>query len=137
MKRNPLILALILFSMQIQSQEIKDAWFKAPIPNMPMTAAYMKITNNTDKELILEKVTGPDAPVYELHTHKKVDGVMKMRQVPFIKIPVGKTHELKPMSDHIMLMKMKREKFDKKETTLTLFFKGLNPLKIKVPVKKP
>jgi copper(I)-binding protein len=137
MKASLLIIVLTFLVSSSHSQEIKEAWFKAPMPGMRMTAAYMKITNNTDKELVLEKVTGPDAPVYELHTHKKEKGVMKMRQVPFIKIPVGKTHELKPMSDHIMLMKMKREKFDKKETTLTLFFKDLNPVKIKVPVKKP
>lgn len=136
MKKIFIFLTLSLISSSF-GQEIKNAWFKMPMPNMPMTAAYMEITNNTDKDLILEKVEGPDAPVYEIHTHKKENGVMKMRQVRNIKIPVGKTHILKPMGDHIMLMQMPRKKFDKKETTLTLFFRSLNPIKITVPVKKP
>lgn len=132
--------ALLLFLIFIPlnfAQEIKNAWFKEPIPNFPMSSAYMTIVNNTDKELVLEKVTGPDAPVYEIHTHKKIDGVMKMRKLTEIRIPAGEAHELKPMSDHIMIMKMPRKKFDKKETTLTLFFKGLNPLEIRLPVRKP
>lgn len=131
-----LILSLLL-SLPPQAQKITEAWFKMPMPNMPITAAYMKITNDTDKELILEKVTGPDAAVYEIHTHRKENGVMKMRQIKTLSIPVGKTHVLKPMSDHIMLLEMPRKKFDKKETSLKLFFKGLKPLKIKLPVKKP
>ncbi len=134
MKLKSILLILVCFSGQ--AQKVENAWIKMPIPGLKMTAAYMSITNDTDSELILEKITGPDALYYEIRTHQKVNGVMKMRQLQNIIIPVGKTHILKPMSDHIMIMQTNKELLKKKKSKLTLHFLGNKKKEVSLDVKK-
>ena len=119
-----LIFSLILTSQLICAQSITSAWVKRPIPGMKLTGAYMLITNNTAKKLTLVNVTGADADYYEIHTHEKIDGVMKMRQLKQLEIPIGKSVELKPKSYHIMLIQIKKGSLNPgtKKTELTLHF---------------
>lgn len=131
-----LLVLLTLSLSSLYAQEVKDPWLKKPMPGLKMTAAYMTIVNNTAEELFLEKVTGPDAKFYEIHTHSKVNGVMKMRKIEGISIAPGKEHTLRPMSDHIMLIQMPKAPFNKTESQLTLHFKGGKTLKVKLPVIK-
>lgn len=126
---------LMLISFSLQAQIVENAWIKMPMPGLKMTAAYMTITNDTKTELVLEKITGPDALYYEIHTHQKVNGIMKMRQLKKITIPIGKTHILKPMSDHIMIMQTNKELLKKKKSKLTLHFLGNKKKEVSLDVK--
>ena len=137
MKVISLFLLFSLFSgLDLQAQVIENAWIKKPLPGLKMTAAYMLIVNPTDKELVLEKITGPDALYYEIHTHKSENGIMKMRQLKSIKIAPKSKHELKPMGDHIMVMQTNNELPNKLKTTMTLYFKGQKPKEINLEVNK-
>ena len=118
------------------AQVVTKAWLKRPMPGLNMTAAYLTLENTTKKPLILEKVTGPDAEVYEIHTHLKVNGVMKMRKLDYLTIKPGKIHQLKPMGDHIMLLNMPRGAFTKKTSQITLHFKDGSRKIVELPVKK-
>lgn len=118
------------------AQEIKNPWLKKPMPGLKMTAAYMTIANNTEKELVLEKVSGPDAKFYEIHTHSKINGVMKMRKIKKLTIPVGQEVVLKPMSYHIMLLQMPKAPFKKESSQLTLHFSDGSKKIVQLPVKK-
>jgi hypothetical protein len=131
-----IILLTLLFSWHLKAQVITDAWLKQPMPGLKMSSAYMTITNNTDQDLILEKVTGPDAKFYEIHTHSKVKGVMKMRKIENLTILSGKRHTLKPMADHIMLLEMHKTPFTKKSSHITLHFRGNKKLKVELNIKK-
>lgn len=133
----PFFVPLLGLLLQVSyAQEIKNPWLKKPMPGMKMTAAYMTIANNTEKELVLEKVSGPDAKFYEIHTHSKVNGVMKMRKLEKLTIPIGKEVVLKPMSYHIMLLQMPKAPFKKKSSQLTLHFSDGSKKTVQLPVKK-
>jgi copper(I)-binding protein len=51
-------------------------------------------------------------------------GVMKMRAVPKIDLPAGKTVELKPGGYHLMLMNLERPLRDGETVPVTLVFEG-------------
>ena len=131
-----IIFLTLLFSWPLKAQVITEAWLKQPMPGLKMSAAYMTIDNNTDQDLVLEKVTGPDAKFYEIHTHSKENGIMKMRKIETLTITSGKKHILKPMADHIMLLEMHETPFTKKSSHITLQFRGNKKLKVELNIKK-
>lgn len=130
-----MILFLLLLS-NLSAQEIKNAWMRAPNPVVPMTAAFMEISNPTKEDFFLTKVTGTDAENYEIHTHKKIDGVMKMRQIKKLKIPAKGSAVLKPMSDHVMILQIKKGHLKGKTAQLVLHFSNGEKRVVETPIKK-
>ncbi len=120
-------LTFILFMAFLRpalSQSVENAWVRRPLPGMKLTGAYMVIKNDTNKDISLLEIQGPDAEYYEIHTHENIDGVMKMRQLKKLKIPAMDKVMLKPKSFHIMLIQIKKGRLTKqaKKTELTLIF---------------
>ena len=89
-----------------QPASVKDAWVRAPAPGQTVAAAYMEITGRTRHWLVA--VASPVAARAELHATTLDDGVMKMRQVERIELPVGEPVKLAPGGLHIMLFDLKR-----------------------------
>jgi len=129
-------LAITFFITSTIAQEVKNPWVRFPNPVVPMTAGFMEIHNPSKKDIYLVKVTGEDAENYEIHTHKKVDGVMKMRQIKKLLIPAHGKAILKPMSDHIMIMQIKKGAMKGKSTSLSLHFDNKKIIKVLAPIKK-
>lgn len=115
---------------------IEKAWIKRPIPGMKMTAAYMTLINNGNKDAILTQVKGDDAEFYEIHTVSMKDGRMKMRQLKEVVIKANSSHELKPGGDHIMFIQIKKNHLKKKFSGLTLIFKDGAKKAIELPISK-
>ena len=65
----------------------------------------MKITAPEGAKLV--GASSPAAGVTEVHEMKMEGDVMKMRAMPFLDLPAGKTVELKPGGYHIMLLDLK------------------------------
>ena len=86
------------------SLRVFDVWAKTTVPGGSVSAAYMHI--KSAKPLRLLKVESPAAAAAEIHNMKMKDGVMEMRAVDAIDIPVNKMVELKPGGYHIMLIKV-------------------------------
>jgi len=118
------------------SLRIEKAWLKKPIPGMKMTAAYMTLINQGEKDAILLEVKGDDAEYYEIHTVSMKNGRMKMRQLKEVVIKANSTHQLKPGGDHIMVIQVKKTLLTSKETSLTLIFKGGHKETIRIPITK-
>jgi copper(I)-binding protein len=126
----------LLLAQATFSQTITNAWVKRPIPGVKLTGAYMLIENKGSQPFSLLKVQGPDADFYEIHTHEKKDGVMKMRQLQSLEIPANSKVELKPKSFHIMLIQVKKNKLlpETKSTSLTLLFSNKKEVTVKAQV---
>ena len=90
---------------------VSEAWVKA-VPTVgqgAMTGAFGKITNTTDKDIVVAKATQDASEMTELHETVMVDGKKVMREVQGgFTIKAKSTLELKPGDNHIMLMQMKR-----------------------------
>lgn len=85
---------------------VKDAWIRATVPHQKATAAFMQLTAAQDSKLV--SVSSPDIPVVEVHEMRMDDGVMKMRPIPSLELPAGKTVALTPSGYHVMLMDLKQ-----------------------------
>lgn len=89
---------------------VDEPWARKPVAPSNNSAAYMKITNLTDKDVVLIGAGGDDANNFELHKSFVNDkGVSKMVAIDQLVIPAKTTVELAPAGTHIMLMDLKRQ----------------------------
>lgn len=83
----------------------EGAWARASVPGQKATGAFMRLTASEATRLV--RAESPAAGVTEVHEMKMEGDVMKMRAMPFLDLPAGKTVELKPGGYHIMLLDLK------------------------------
>ena len=115
--------------------EIDGAYARASIPNVPNSAAFFVIKNNSDKDIAITSANSDIAEKNELHTHIKENKMMKMIKIEKLVVPAKSSLELKSGGDHVMLMGLKKELKVGDEISLELSFSDGDKKKIKVPVK--
>lgn len=100
---------------------VKDAWVRATVPQQKSTSAFMQISAAKDTKLV--SVSTPVTPLAEVHEMAMRDGVMRMRQVAGgIELPAGKTVDLTPSGQHIMLLDLPQQVKVGDKVPLTLVF---------------
>lgn len=116
---------------------VKEAWVRATVPQQQATGAFMQLSAAKDTKLI--SASSLVTPVVEVHEMAMQDGVMRMRQVPSVALPAGKTVELKPGGYHVMLLDLKQQVKEGDTVPLTLVFEGQDgkreTLEVKAPVR--
>ena len=115
--------------------EIDGAYARASIPNVPNSAAFFVIKNNSDKDIAITSANSDIAEKNELHTHIKENKMMKMMKIEKLVVPAKSSLELKSGGDHVMLMGLKKELKASDEINLELSFSDGDKKSIKVPVK--
>lgn len=113
--------------------DVQDAYARSA---NPMTgAAFMTLSNHRDVDCRLIGVASDAAERVELHTHREVDGVMKMIHVEEgFDIPAYGTRHLERGGDHVMFMGLKRPMADGDTIPLTLDFGDCGTQQVEVPV---
>jgi hypothetical protein len=129
--------ALLAFSATaaFAQVEVKDAWARATVPGQKATGAFMKLTAKDGAKLV--SASSPAAGVTEVHEMKMEGDVMKMRAIPGLDLPAGKTVELKPGGYHVMLMDLKAPLAKDTMVDVTLVFKDAKGAESKQDVKMP
>lgn len=107
---------------QAQTLTVQDAWARPTVAGQKTSGAYMKITARENLQLV--GASSPVAGVTEVHEMKMEGDVMKMRALPVLELPAGKTVELKPGGYHVMLMDLKTALPKDSSVPLTLVFKN-------------
>ena len=115
--------------------EIERAYARASIPNVPNSAAFFVIKNNSDKDIAITSANSDIAEKNELHTHIKENKMMKMIKIEKLVVPAKSSLELKSGGDHVMLIGLKKELKAGDEISLELSFSDGDKKSIKVPVK--
>ena len=115
--------------------EIEGAYARASIPNVPNSAAFFVIKNNSDKDIAITSANSDIAEKNELHTHIKENKMMKMMKIEKLVVPAKSSLELKSGGNHVMLMGLKKELKAGDEISLELSFSDGDKKNIKVPVK--
>ena len=130
------MLTASLASAQPAAVKVEGAWARATVQGQQGTGAFMNITASQGTRLV--GVTSPVAGVAEVHEMKMDGDVMKMRAVPALDLPAGKTVQLKPGSYHLMLMDLKAPLVKDSTVAVTLRFKNAagvdSQLELLVPV---
>lgn len=94
-----------------QEIEFSNQWMRMPAVTSVNTAAYLNITNNSDKDIKITDalLVGDYSERTEIHGYKPDDnGVKKMFKLESVTIPANSTIEFKPGSFHIMIMGLKK-----------------------------
>ena len=91
-------------SHSMNGLKIEKSWARATLGRVKNGAAYLRIVNVGEIKDRLMMIKGGVAKRIEIHTHLMDNGVMRMRQVDGIDLPVGGTVEMKPGGYHIMLI---------------------------------
>lgn len=99
-----MLIGFATFAAQAANVEINDAWVRGTVPGQQATGAFMRITSQTDAAIV--GASSPVAAVTEIHQMTMDGGVMKMRAIPRLPLPAGKTVELGPGGYHVMLIKL-------------------------------
>ena len=86
--------------------DVKSAWVRGTVAAQTTTGAYMTITSAQGASLVGAQSTA--AGTVEVHEMSMDKNVMRMRAVPRLDLPAGKTVELKPGGYHMMLIDLKR-----------------------------
>ncbi len=129
-----LIAASVFGAAGVQAQvTVKDAWVRATVPQQKATGAFMQLNAAKDSKLVSASSTL--TPVVEVHEMTMQDNVMKMRQIPAVEVPAGKSVELKPGGYHVMLMDLKQQVKEGDTVPLSLVFEGKDGKRETVQVK--
>src|SRR6266850_2701721 len=103
------ILGVVLLAAAAAAQgqiEARAAWVRGTVQGQTTTGAYMQLISGQRASLV--GAESPAAGSAEIHELKMEGNVMRMRAVPRLELPPGKTVELKPGGHHMMLVDLKR-----------------------------
>lgn len=132
-----IFLALFSASTLLSSDiKVENPYVRATPPNLPNSAAFMSLINESDKKVSVVKATSNVSKVVELHTHDMKDGVMKMYQIPQIDIPAKAKTVLKPGGLHVMFIGLHKPLKEGESVAFTLELSNGKTETITAPVKK-
>ena len=117
------LLAFSAVSVWAQPTQVKvsNAWVRTTVAGQQSTGAFMALTAPTTMTLV--SVSTPAAGIVEVHEMKMDGDIMRMREVPQLQLPAGKTVALKPGGLHVMLMDLKQPFAKDAQVPFTLHFK--------------
>ncbi len=116
--------------------DVSSAWTRATVHGASVGVGYLTIVNK-GKEA--DRLTGGSADVadkVEVHESSMSGGVMKMRDLPDgLEIKPGATVTLKPGSNHLMLLGLKKILLPGEKIHLTLQFAKAGKIEVEAPVE--
>jgi periplasmic copper chaperone A len=98
------LLSLAAVAGQNTALEFENVWVRALPPFQPNTAAYLTLINRGEVAVAIVGASSNVANKVELHTTRKVDGLMRMEQLQALAVAPGERVELAPGGTHLMLL---------------------------------
>ncbi len=132
-------LTCLMLAAQIACAQttVTEPWVRGTVVQQKASGAFMQLKSAQGGKLI--SAQSPMAGVVEIHEMVMDGSVMKMRAIPALDLPAGKTIHLKPGGYHVMLMDLKQQLKDGDVVPLTLVVEGKDgkreTLDVKAPVK--
>jgi len=103
---------------------IMNAWVREAHPNANVNAGYMTLVNVGPEEVRLVNVESEAFKNIEVHEMATVDGLMEMREVTDLVIPVHGQIHFEPGGKHLMLMGPREQVTTGQKIDMTLTFKS-------------
>lgn len=112
---------------------VKDAYARSSNPKV--AAAFMGLMNHSGQDDRLLSASSDIAKRVELHTHKEVDGVMKMLEVEDgLAVPAGGMAMLERGGHHVMFMGLTEPLEQGDVISVTLTFEQAGDVVLEIPV---
>ena len=129
------LLAITVTAWAQTTVKVEDAWVRGTVATQKATGAFMRLTASEATRLV--RAESPAAGVTEVHEMKMEGDVMKMRAIPALELPAGKTVELKPGGYHVMLLDLKAPLAKDTAVPLTLVFQDAKGAESKLNLSVP
>ena len=123
------------FAQQPAAPVVENAWVRASVPGQRGTGGFMRITAREATQLV--GVASPAAGVAEVHEMKMDGDVMRMRALPALDLPAGRTVELKPGGLHLMLQELRQPLAAGAKVPLTLVFRNAKGVESRLELQAP
>lgn len=128
--------AAFLAPLATQAQvTVNEPWVRATVASQKATGAFMQLSSPANTRLVAAKSSV--ANVVEIHEMAMVGDMMKMRAIPGIDVPAGKSVDLKPGGYHVMLIDLKDQIKAGDTVPITLVFEGADKKQQTVEIKAP
>lgn len=115
--------------------EASRPWARPTAPRQGTGAAYMELRSAAGDRLL--RASTPAAARVEVHETRMDGDVMRMREVPALDLPPGRTVALAPGGHHLMLVGLKERLMPGQHFPLRLEFERAAPLDVTVVVAQP
>ncbi|HWK54465.1 MAG TPA: copper chaperone PCu(A)C [Hyphomicrobiales bacterium] len=132
------LLALCLSSLSLAAHadiHVEDAYVRALPPGTPTTAAYMRLSNDSDAAVALVGATSPVAGKVTMHSTMNHNGMMHMMPNTKLEIPANGSLVLESGGRHLMLEELAAPLAAGTEIELTLQFDDGSATTLQVPVR--
>ena len=130
-----LLCAAAAFAQSPAPLQVEDAWARMSVPGQMATGAFMRLTAR--EPLSLVGGSSPVAGAVEVHEMKLDGDVMRMRALPSLALPAGKTVELKPGGLHLMLLDLKAPLKRDTQVPVTLLLRDAQGAERKLELQLP
>jgi copper(I)-binding protein len=110
----PILVAVLFAPAAVQAASadvlvVEGAWIRSAPPGSPVMAGYATLANPGSTEIVLDRIESQAFGAIEMHEMRELDGMMRMRPLPELRIePDGKV-ALAPGATHLMLFRPARE----------------------------
>ena len=117
--------------------KVAHPYTRSTPPGAKTAGAYLSIDNRGKVAERLMRASSPAAGMVELHSMSMDGNIMRMRAIPAIELPAGKTVALAPGGLHLMLQDLKRPLKKGERIPVTLTFERSGDLKVELSVEDP
>jgi copper(I)-binding protein len=117
-----------------QAVRVTEAWARASAGASTTGAAYVMLVGGAQADSLVA-VSTPIAATADVHETTSDNGVSRMRPVPAVTIPPGRTVTFAPGGFHIMLTGLKQRLTAGQSFPLTLTFAHAAPVTVSVQVR--
>jgi copper(I)-binding protein len=132
--------SVIEMSMENQTKSpgdvlaIRNAWVREAHPEAKANAGYFTLINLGSEELTLVQVESDNFNSIEMHEMTTINGLMEMKRVANLTIPVNSQVQFEPGGKHLMLMGPQEHLSTGQVVDMTLTFKSGRKQSISVNV---
>ncbi len=130
------LLFCLAFNINVSAEvKVKDGYVRGLPPGQMVTAAFMRLENDGDHEVVITGATSKAAERAEFHAHQHSGGMMSMKRVNSIVVPAKGVFELKPGNHHLMLINLVSFLREGDNVELNLEFKSGERMALTLPVR--
>ena len=114
---------------------VEDAYIRAMPPGRTATAAYLSLSNNSDRDCSIIGGSSAVAATLEIHQQLNSDGMMKMRPVVAVTVAAGETLLFRPGGFHLMLLGIEADLVPGQTHPISLLTEDCGTIKIVAVVR--
>ena len=105
-KRFVVVMLLVTPFPALAELSIQQGYVRGLPPGQPTTAAFMRLVNTGDEDIVVTGAASSGARTAEIHSHKHHHGMMSMEKVDRVVIPANGEFVLASGQYHLMLINL-------------------------------